>query len=298
MKRLPIILTLLTLFITTPAMAITTSEILQKHGKRAVREFILKKSPGTITAEVDGVLLIKYGRISMDYITVASIANDLKKMGLSANQFDNALKKYKHSLAVEKQKKKEQEEARQEYIKEHPKTVRASNSNYNNSGTATHRPTSKKRYRRNLNSNKSASTVQKEIKDFAYRKYPNDKKLQRYTYNKQVSAYNYLLRVKDIEIKQFAQKKYPDDYSMQKYVYDKQVSAKRYMKNIDDQGIYRFSQKKYPNDYSMQKYVYDKQLSAKKYMETIPHNKAWSVAKRKYPYDYSMQKYIYGKMAY
>lgn len=94
MHRLFIIFTIASLVFTTSAMAITTNEVLQKHGKIAVREFILKKSPGTITAEVDGILLIKYGRISTDYISVASVENDFQRLGFSPGQADTALKVY------------------------------------------------------------------------------------------------------------------------------------------------------------------------------------------------------------
>lgn len=94
MKRLFIIFTTISFVFTTRVMAITTSEILQKHGKRAVRELILEKSPGTITADVDGLFLIKYGRISTDYITTASVENDFKRLGVSPGQADTFLKGY------------------------------------------------------------------------------------------------------------------------------------------------------------------------------------------------------------
>ena len=137
-----------------------------------------------------------------------------------------------------------------------------------------------------------------EIEEFARSKYPNDKKMQRYTFKKQASAKNYLDTVQDSEIKEFAIQKYPNDYSMQKYTYDKQLAAKRYMETVSDSEIYQFSKRKYPDDYSMQKYTYDKQLSAKSYMSSVANQNAKAKAVQKYPYDYSMQKYTYDKLAY
>ena len=68
-------------------------------------------------------------------------------------------------------------------------------------------------------------------------KYPNDYKMQQYTYKKQISAYNYLVTVKDPEVKEFASRKYPYDYAMQKYTYYKQLSAKRYMDTLTHRDI-------------------------------------------------------------
>gem|GEM_PF-4916159 len=143
-----------------------------------------------------------------------------------------------------------------------------------------------------------ASSIENEIGEFAKRKYPNDSRMQQYTYNKQVAAYNYLLTVKDLKVKEFASRKYPNDYAMQKYTYDKQLAAKRYMQTVGDIEIKKFSVRKYPYDYAMQKYTYDKQLSAKMYMDSVSNQGAKNKAIRKYPYDYSMQKYTYDKLAY
>jgi len=140
--------------------------------------------------------------------------------------------------------------------------------------------------------------TESEIKEFARNKYPNNQKMQRYIYNKQVAAYNYIIKVRDIEVKKIAYRKYPYDYAMQKYTYDKQAAAKRYMGTVTGSDVYEFSKRKYPFDYSMQKYTYDKQLSAKQYMTSVANSNAKRQAVRKYPYDYSMQKYTYDKLAY
>ena len=100
--------------------------------------------------------------------------------------------------------------------------------------------------------------IEDEIKEFAYREYPNDYKMQKYIYKKQLSAYRYIISVTDKEVKEFAYREYPNDYSMQKYVYDKQISAKQYMRSVGDAEVKQIAFRQYPNDYSMQKYIYDK----------------------------------------
>ena len=44
---------------------------------------------------------------------------------------------------------------------------------------------------------------------------------------------------------------------MQKYIYDNQLSAKNYMKTVTNSNAKVKAKRKYPNDYSMQKYIYD-----------------------------------------
>ena len=73
-----------------------------------------------------------------------------------------------------------------------------------------------------------AGSIESEIKEFAAHKYPNNARMQRYTYNKQIAAYNYMLSVEDPEVKKIAIRTYPNDYAMQKYTYNKQLSAKKY----------------------------------------------------------------------
>lgn len=103
-----------------------------------------------------------------------------------------------------------------------------------------------------------ASSMEEEIRAFARQEYPNDYRMQQYSYNKQVSAYNYLLTVKYPTIKEFAFREYPNDYAMQKYIYDKQVSAKQYMDEVLNREAKNKAIREYPHDYSMQKYIYDK----------------------------------------
>ena len=141
----------------------------------------------------------------------------------------------------------------------------------------------------------SSQSIEKEIREFAEREYPNDSKMQQYIYEKQMSAYSYMLNVTDSEVKKIATSEYPNDYSMQKHIYDNQLSAKRYMKTVTDKEVKKIATREYPNDYSMQKYTYDKQLSAKQYMKSMPNSNAKSKAQREYPNDYSMQKYTYDK---
>lgn len=141
----------------------------------------------------------------------------------------------------------------------------------------------------------SSQSIEKEIREFAEREYPNDSKMQQYIYEKQMSAYSYMLNVTDSEVKKIATSEYPNDYSMQKHIYDNQLSAKRYMKTVTDKEVKKIAIPEYPNDYSMQKHIYDKQLSAKQYMNSMPNSNAKSKAQREYPNDYSMQKYIYDK---
>ena len=139
----------------------------------------------------------------------------------------------------------------------------------------------------------SNQSIEKEIREFARREYPNDTSMQKYTYDKQFADYRYMLGVKDSEVKNIAVREYPNDYSMQKYTYDKQFSAKQYMQNVNDAEVEGIARYEYPNDYSMQKYTYDKQFSAKKYMNALPYSSAKSRAQEEYPNDYSMQKYTY-----
>lgn len=64
--------------------------------------------------------------------------------------------------------------------------------------------------------------------------------------------------VGDMDVKRIALREYPYDYSMQKYTYDKQLSAKRYMSSVSNSSVKNRATREYPYDYSMQKYTYDK----------------------------------------
>lgn len=47
-------------------------------------------------------------------------------------------------------------------------------------------------------------SIESQIRKFAEREYPNDSKMQDYVYNKQISAYRYMLTVNDAEVKRIA----------------------------------------------------------------------------------------------
>ena len=64
--------------------------------------------------------------------------------------------------------------------------------------------------------------------------------------------------VEDADVKQISLREYPADYSMQKYIYDKQLTAKYYMRSVSNSRAKSKALREYPNDYSMQKYIYDK----------------------------------------
>lgn len=138
----------------------------------------------------------------------------------------------------------------------------------------------------------------KKIKEFSKREYPDNYNMQQYTYNKQLSGYNYMKSVTEKELKTIAEREYYDDYAMQKYTYDKQFGAESYMREVADVEVKQIATREYPSDYAMQKYTYDKQLGAKDYMKSGTNQAAKSQAIREYPNDYSMQKYTYDKIAY
>ena len=79
-------------------------------------------------------------------------------------------------------------------------------------------------------------------KDIARREYPNDARMQEYTYKKQLAAYRYIkTTAKDSDVMKIALHEYPNDYSMQKYTYDKQSAAKRYMAKVTDREVKEFA---------------------------------------------------------
>jgi hypothetical protein len=196
-------------------------------------------------------LYIKNGRVSTDYITEASVANDFQRLGISLDQANANINEYLKLQKEEERKQKLKQAKEDEWRKNRVVQKQNTKPSYPNKSIPP-----KVNYRTD-----SISSIKNKIKEFAVSKYPNNIKMQRYTYNKQVSSYNYLIRAKNKELK-------------------------------------RFSQRKYPNDYAMQKYTYEKQLTAKRYMDDVPNRNAKLVAKRKYPYDYAMQKNIYDKLMY
>ncbi|HQU82966.1 MAG TPA: hypothetical protein PKY59_07580 [Pyrinomonadaceae bacterium] len=117
-------------------------------------------------------------------------------------------------------------------------------------------------------SNKSEDkSITAQLKAFAKEKYPDDYSMQKFVFDQQMEAYNFMQKQEDSDIKKFAQKTYPNDYNMQKFVFNQQTEAYNFMKKIPDSDVKSFAEKKYPEDYNMQKFVYEQQLNAKKEME-------------------------------
>lgn len=160
----------------------------------------------------------------------------------------------------------------------------------------------------------SAQVLEKEIMEYAKKQYPDDKKMQRVTYNLQVESYNYLSTVTDAEILRLVESKYPKDYNMQKLTYDQQVEAKAYMQRALDEESKQLAISQYPSDYHMQKYVYERNLEAKGYNPVVtmpkveatkaiePKNQSSGLAAtlRKmaedlYPNDVAMQNKVYAE---
>jgi hypothetical protein len=94
----------------------------------------------------------------------------------------------------------------------------------------------------------AAVASESECRAIALREYPDDARMQQFVYNKQLSAYRYMLTVNDAEVKAFAEREYSNDYSMQKFVYDKQVADKRYMGTVTDTEVLAFARREYPYD--------------------------------------------------
>ena len=66
--------------------------------------------------------------------------------------------------------------------------------------------------------------------------------------------------ISDRDVKNIALQEYPSDYSMQKYIYDEQLSAKQYMSTQDNSVARTRAQQEFANDYIMQMYTYDRIL--------------------------------------
>lgn len=88
--------------------------------------------------------------------------------------------------------------------------------------------------------------IKSEMQEFVELKYPNDTRMQQFTYKQQLVAYKYLEKAKDADAKDFAERAYPEDYAMQKFTYDQQAAAKRYIQSIDDEELKTFSMRAYP----------------------------------------------------
>jgi len=97
------------------------------------------------------------------------------------------------------------------------------------------------------------------------------------------------------KIKERARRDHPNDYSTQKYVYDTQVEAYQYVKTLPDSPLMKRIQRDHPYDFSTQKYVYQTQMEAKEYMDSLPASKLKDSVQRRHPNDYSTQKYLYDR---
>ena len=71
-------------------------------------------------------------------------------------------------------------------------------------------------------------------------------------------------------IKAKAAQDWPDDYSEQKFVYDEQVAAYEYMKTIPDSSLKEKVVSDWPDDYTEQKFVYDENMKAKASLDSSP----------------------------
>lgn len=140
------------------------------------------------------------------------------------------------------------------------------------------------------------NSVKSKIRRFAIKQYPDDNEMQEYVYNNQISAFEYMQTVADIEVLGFAVNEYKNDYEMQKYVYDNNIVAKKHMSSLMEDEIKLNAQMNYPKDYTMQRYVYDNQTAAKKIMEALPESPIKIKAIDEYPKDYEMQVYIYERL--
>lgn len=68
--------------------------LIDKFGKREIADFILKNSQNNqITVQVQNKLYLRYGSPGLDYITVYSIRNDLKNLGIRAENLDYLISK-------------------------------------------------------------------------------------------------------------------------------------------------------------------------------------------------------------
>lgn len=108
-----------------------------------------------------------------------------------------------------------------------------------------------------------------EIREFAKKQFPNDYTMQKYVFENQYQAYQFMNKVADQEVKGIAEKQFPEDYTMQEYVYQSQVKSKAYMSQVTDLDVKKIAQNQFPDDYTMQEYVYKNQLLAKQEMTGI-----------------------------
>ena len=71
--------------------------LIEKYNKETIKSFIRHKTSNTITVQIGNKLYIKHGAQQMEYITAYSVDNDLKRMGISLDNADDELTKWKAS---------------------------------------------------------------------------------------------------------------------------------------------------------------------------------------------------------
>ncbi len=71
-------------------------------------------------------------------------------------------------------------------------------------------------------------------------------------------------------IKAKAAHDWPNDYSEQKFIYDQQVEAYEYMKTIPDSSLKAKVQADWPDDYNEQKFIYDQNMQDKAKLDSSP----------------------------
>ena len=108
------------------------------------------------------------------------------------------------------------------------------------------------------------SKVQQELKAFAHQRYPDNLQAQDYIFKKEMSSYDTMKEVTDIEIKEIAQKQYPSDYAMQEYIYYNQLADKNFMNSIQESPAKKEAMRRYPKDYSTQKFIYSQLVKVTK----------------------------------
>ena len=139
------------------------------------------------------------------------------------------------------------------------------------------------------------TTVYDEIRERAVSEWLNDTSMQNYEYNRQKTAYEYILRISSYpEILDRAISEWPTDYVMQRYEYDKQKDAHEIIEGISIYpDIKSRSQNEWPTDYVMQLYEYNRQKNAYESLVNIPDSPEKSAAISEWPNNYVMQLYEY-----
>ena len=107
-----------------------------------------------------------------------------------------------------------------------------------------------------LGTGRKNPNIEKQMRAFAYNRYPNNQQAQDYIFSEEMNAYRQMKMVSDIEVKTIAAGKYPHDFAMQQYVYNNQLEAKRYMNELKDSPAKQEAIRRYPHDYSTQKFIY------------------------------------------